>query len=148
MIASPRDIQASIAIVGVFGLFSIIGVPRSILNVVLSTPTLSRVAWIGFVLVLLSYKYYLSAVLVALVGLNLSFNVRSSYVFSSEGIMEMYRAAQADDPRFDQQHELDLKMAQGTLTFDPARWRDPGRAPVPLLLFPPTSDQLKMIGSS
>jgi hypothetical protein len=148
MLATSRDIQASIAVLGVFGLFSIIGIPKPLLNAVLSSPVLSRLGWIGSVIFLMSYKYYLTAVLVALFGLNLSFNVRSSYVFSTEGIMEMYRAAQADDPRFDQQTELDLKMAEGTLTFDPARWRDPGRAPVPLLLFPPTSDQLKMIGTS
>lgn len=148
MLATPRDIQASVALVGVFGLFSIIGIPKVLLNTVLSSPMLSRLAWIGSVLVLSFNKYYLTAVLVALIGLNLSFNVRSSYVFSSEGIMEMYRAAQADDPRFDQRGEVDLKMAEGTLTFDPARWQDPGRAPVPLLLFPPTTDQLKMIGSS
>jgi hypothetical protein len=148
MLATPRDIQASVSVIAVFGLFSIIGIPKPLLNAVLSSPIVSRIIWIGSVLFLLSYKYYLTAVLVALVGLNFSFNVRSSYVFSSEGIMEMYRAAQSDDPRFDQQNEIDLKMAEGTLMFDPARWRDPGRAPVPLLLFPPTPDQLKLIGSS
>lgn len=147
MLATLRDVQASVAVIGVFGLFSIIGIPKVLLNNVLSFPIISRGAWIGSLLVLLVNKYYLTACLVALFGLNLSFNLRSSYVFSTEGIMEMYRAAQVDDPRFDSQENLDLKMADGTLTFDPARWRDPGRAPVPLLLFPPTPEQLRMIGS-
>lgn len=147
MLASLRDVQASIAVICVFGLFSIIGIPRSILNTVLSSPLLFNAVWVGFVFFLLVQKYYLTAVLIALVGLTVSFNVTSSYIFSSEGIMEMYRAAQADDPRFDPQSELDIKMANNTLVYDPARWRDPGRAPVPLLLFPPTHDQLKLIGS-
>lgn len=90
----------------------------------------------------------MSATLVALVGLHLSFQVSSSYVFSSQGILEMYRKAQENDPRFDQDSELDLKMANNTLPFDPARWQDPGRKPIPLLLFPPTSEQLSLIGGT
>lgn len=145
MLAFPRDIQASIVIVAIYGLFSIIGIPRSILNSVLSSPLVTRAVWVGFLVFLVSYNYYLTATLVALLGLYISFNVRTSYVFSNDGILEMYRAAQVNDPRFDKAGELDLKMADGTLTFDPARWQDPGRAPVPLLLFPPTQQQLTMI---
>jgi len=39
-------------------------------------------------------------------------------------------------------------MANETLAYDPARWLDPGRSPIPLLLFPPTPEQLSMIGNN
>jgi hypothetical protein len=147
MLATPKDIQAAVVLVAVYGLFAFIGISKRVLDVVLSYPVVSRLVWITFVVFLLSYKYYLTATLIALIGLHISFNVRVSYVFSNEGILEMYRAAQENDPRFDKETELDVKMAEGTLTFDPARWRDPGRAPVPLLLFSPTPEQLVMAGS-
>ena len=57
-------------------------------------------------------------------------------------------AQQKKDPRFDPTSELDLKMANETLAYDPARWLDPGRSPIPLLLFPPTPQQLSMIGNN
>jgi hypothetical protein len=148
MLASPKDVQAAIVLVAVYGLFAFIGIPKQVLDVVLSSPVVSRVTWIASIVFLLSYNYYLTATLVALLGLHVSFNVRTSYVFSNEGILELYRAAQENDPRFDKNSEVDLKMANGTLRVDPARWQDPGRAPVPLLLFPPTPEQLTMIGSN
>jgi hypothetical protein len=148
MLATSRDVQAAVMVIGVFGFFSIVGVPRVLLRSVLAYPIPVRIAWIAIIVYFASCRYFMTAVLIALLGLYVSFQVTSSFAFSSEGILEMYRAAQENDPRFDQANELDLKMAEGTLQFDPARWRDPGRAPVPLLLFPPTLDQLKMIGSA
>lgn len=148
MIATPRDIRASLIFVAIYGFFAIIGIPKFVLDAILSHPWVVRGVWLLVMIWLLCCKYYMSATLVALVGLHLSFQVSSSYVFSSQGILEMYRKAQENDPRFDQDSELDLKMANNTLPFDPARWQDPGRKPIPLLLFPPTSEQLSLIGGT
>jgi len=68
-------------------------------------------------------------------------------MFSHDGILAQYSALQKNDPRFDASTEIDLKMANETLSYDPARWVDPGQSPIPLLLFPPTPEQLSMIGN-
>ena len=65
-----------------------------------------------------------------------------------EAAGKVVAAIQKKDPRFDPVHEVDLKMANETLSYDPARWVDPGRPVVPLLLFPPTSQQLSLIGNN
>jgi hypothetical protein len=73
-------------------------------------------------------------------------DARSSYVFSTESIMAKYSELQKNDPRF--KGSMDAQLADGTLQLDPARWMDPGRSPVPLLLFPPSLDQLHMVQSN
>jgi hypothetical protein len=69
-------------------------------------------------------------------------------VFSHDGILAEYAAAQKKDPRFDKNRNVDLLMAENKLVTDPARWLDPGRKKGPLLLYPPTPEQLSLIGNN
>jgi hypothetical protein len=85
---------------------------------------------------------------VVVLGLRISFESTSSYLFSTQGTLAEYAAIQKNDPRFDAASEVDIKMANETLSYDPARWVDPGRPVVPLLLFPPTPQQLSLIGNN
>ena len=148
MLATPRDIKVSIALIAVYAFTALIGIPKSILDAVLTQPMFIRIVWLFFICGLLFTKHYLSAVLVVVLGLRISFESNTSYLFSTQGTLAQYAALQKKDPRFDVTSEVDLKMANETLTFDPARWIDPGRSPVPLLLFPPTPQQLSMIGNN
>ena len=146
MLASPNDFTVSVAIVAVYAFFSILGAPKSIMNAVLSQGMVVRGAWVVAILGLAYSKFYLSAVLFAVLGLRISMDVRSSYVFSKESVLAQYSELQKNDPRF--VGSMDAQMADGTLAMDPARWVDPGRSPVPLLLFPPSVDQLTMVQSN
>ena len=148
MLATTRDIQSSVAIIAVYAFTALIGIPKSVLDAFLTQPVFTRIVWLVAICGLLYTKHYLSAVLVVVLGLRISFETNSSYLFSTQGTLAEYAALQKNDPRFDASTEIDLKMANETLTYDPARWVDPGRSPVPLLLFPPTPEQLSMIGNN
>jgi hypothetical protein len=146
MLATPKDFQASVVVVAVYAFFSIIGAPKSLMNALLSQGLIVRGAWVVAILGLAYNHFYMTAVLVAVMGFRLSMDARSSYVFSTESIMAQYSELQKNDPRF--KGSLDAQLADGTLQLDPARWMDPGRSPVPLLLFPPSLDQLHMVQSN
>ena len=146
MLATPKDFQASIAVVAVYAFFSIIGAPKSLMNALLSQGLIVRGAWVVAILGLAYNHFYMTAVLLAFVGFRLSSDTRSSYVFSTESIMAQYSELQKNDSRF--KGSMDAQLADGTLQLDPARWMDPGRSPVPLLLFPPSLDQMTMIQSN
>ena len=143
MLAHARDVQTSIAVIGLFAILSIVGIPHSVLDSILTRGILSRGIWIAAVLFLLYTKFYLTAVLLTVLGLYLSFNAHSDYAFSHDGVLAAYSEVQKHDPRF-ASDEVDVAMANGTLQLDPARWEDPGREPIPLLLFPPTEEQLAL----
>jgi hypothetical protein len=146
MLATPKDFQASVVVVAVYAFFSIIGAPKSLMNALLSQGLIVRGAWVVAILGLAYNHFYMTAVLVAVMGFRLSTDTRSSYVFSTESIMAQYSELQKNDPRF--KGSMDAQLADGTLQLDPARWMDPGRSPVPLLLFPPSLDQLHMVQSN
>ena len=148
MLATPRDIQVSVGLIAVYAFTALVGIPKTILDALLTQPVFTRIVWLALICGLLYSKHYLSAVLVVVLGLRMSFESNSSYLFSTQGTLAKYAALQKNDPRFDASSEVDLKMANETLTYDPARWVDPGRSPVPLLLFPPTPEQLSLIGNN
>ena len=81
-------------------------------------------------------------------ALVIRFEVFGSYIYSHDGMMAEYSAAQRRDPRFNKNVDVDLQIAEGTLVHDPARWLDKGRKHNPLLLFPPTPEQLDLIGNN
>jgi hypothetical protein len=148
MLATQRDIYVSLALVTVYAFTALIGIPKIMLDAVLTQPMFTRIVWLFFICALLFTKHYLAAVLTVVLGLRVSFESHSSYKFSHDGILAEYAAQEKKDPRFDPASELDLKMANETLSVDPARWVDPGRSPIPLLLFPPTTQQLSLIGNN
>jgi hypothetical protein len=148
MLASPKDIQASVVVIALYAFTAILGIPHIILDGLVAHAMLSRIAWLSVIVYALYHKFYLTAVFLVVLGIRATFDADMSYAFSHDGILAKYAALQKNDPRFDTSSELDLKMANETLSYDPARWLDPGRSPIPLLLFPPTPEQLSMIGNN
>ena len=146
MLASPKDITASLAVLAVYTFVAIAGAPPRVMDSLLSYPVVVRAVWLLAVLAFAYYKYYLTAVFLAVLGLRISMDARASYVFSNAGIMAQYAELQKNDPRF--AGSLDVKVAEGALVADPPRWLDPGQSPLPLLLFPPSVDQLQKIQSN
>ena len=146
MLASPKDITASLAVLAVYMVVALVGAPARVMDSLLAYPVVVRSVWLLAVLGLAYYKYYMTAVLLAVLGLRIAMDARSSYVFSHSGIMGAYAELQKNDPRF--AGSLDVKVAEGTLAKDPPRWLDPGQSPIPLLLFPPSVDQLEKIQSN
>lgn len=146
MLATPKDFTASIGLVAAFAFVAILGAPTRIMDALISYPTVVRAGWLLAVLAFAFNKYYLSAVLLAVLGLRIAMDARASYAFSNTGIMNAYAELQKNDPRFG--GSLDVKIADGALNMDPPRWLDPGQSPVPLLLFPPSIDQLEKIQSN
>jgi hypothetical protein len=143
MLASPKDITASIAVLAVYTIIAIAGAPMRVMDSLLSYPVIVRSVWLLAVLMLAYYKYYLTAVFLAVLGLRIAMDARSSYIFSNSGIMAQFSEVQKNDPRFG--GSLDVKVAEGALVADPPRWLDPGQSPLPLLLFPPTLEQLQKV---
>lgn len=146
MLASPKDITASLAVLAVYMIVALVGAPARVMDSLLSYPVVVRGAWLLAVVGFAYYKYYMTAVLIAVLGLRIAMDARASYVFSNAGIMGQYAELQRNDPRF--AGSLDVKVADGALNMDPPRWLDPGQSPLPLLLFPPSIDQLEKIQSN
>jgi hypothetical protein len=148
MLATPKDIQASVVVIALYAFTAIMGMPRVVLDALVSQAMFARLIWLSVIVYALYHKFYLTAVFLVVLGIRATFDADMSYAFSHDGIMAKYAALQKNDPRFDSKSEIDLKMANETLSFDPARWLDPGRSPIPLLLFPPTPEQLSLIGNN
>lgn len=146
MLASPKDITASLAVLAVYMIVALVGAPARVMDSLLAYPLVVRGAWLLVVVGAAYYKYYMTAVLIAVLGLRIAMDARSSYMFSNAGIMGRYAELQRNDPRF--AGSLDVKVAEGALNMDPPRWLDPGQSPLPLLLFPPSIDQLEKIQSN
>jgi hypothetical protein len=146
MLAIPKDITASVVLVAVFAFVAIVGAPTRIMDALIAYPVVVRAGWLIAVLAFAFNKYYLSAVLLAVLGLRIAMDTRASYAFSHTGIMNAYSELQKNDPRF--AGSLDVKVADGALTMDPPRWLDPGQSPLPLLLFPPSLEQLEKVQSN
>jgi hypothetical protein len=148
MLATPKDIQASVVVIALYAFTAIMGTPRVVLDALVAQPMFARIVWLSVIVYALYCKFYLTAVFLVVLGIRATFDADMSYAFSHDGILAKYAALQKNDPRFDTSSELDLKMANETLAYDPARWLDPGRSPLPLLLFPPTPQQLSLIGNN
>lgn len=148
MLATPKDIQASVVVIALYAFTAIVGTPRVVLDALVAQPMFARILWLSVIVYALYHKFYLAAVFLVVLGIRATFDADMSYAFSHDGILAKYAALQKNDPRFDAATEIDLKMANETLSYDPARWLDPGRSPIPLLLFPPTPEQLSLIGNN
>ena len=148
MIANLKDLTLSMGLLAVAVIPIITGIPSTVLDALETSPLFVKSLWVAAVMGLLYKHFTLTAILLIALGLIIRYEVFSSYVYSHDGILAEYAAAQKRDPRFDQSSELDLLMAESKLATDPARWLDPGRSKGPLLLFPPTPDQLKLIGNN
>lgn len=148
IVANSKDLTASILILVLAVVPIVTGVPQTILDLVSTNPIQVKTFCVGVLLFLLYKKYTLTAIVLTVMALVIRFEVFGSYVYSHDGIMAEYAAAQRRDPRFNKNTDVDLQIAEGTLVHDPARWLDKGRKHAPLLLFPPTPEQLQLIGNN
>ena len=148
IVANSRDLQVSILVLILAIVPIVIGVPQTVLDIVVTNHIQVKALSVGILLTLLYNKYTLTAIILTVFALVIRFEVFGSYVYSQNGIMAEYAAAQRSDPRFNKSIDVDLQIAEGNIVHEPARWLDKGRKHAPLLLFPPTPDQLNLIGNN
>jgi hypothetical protein len=147
-VASKKDLTAALVVLAFAIVPLVTGLPSAVLDVVQNNPFFTKAVWVATIGYLLFSKYLLTSLVLVVLGLVVRYEVFGSYVYSHDGILAAYASAQAADPRFNKSVDLDLQIGEGTLQRDPARWLDKGKArDGPLLLFPPTEAQLKMIGA-
>jgi hypothetical protein len=148
IVASSKDLTAAMALLVLAIVPIATGLPGSILDILETNPFFSKLVWVIVLLFLLYKKYILTAVVLVAIGLMIRFEVFGSYAYSHDGILAQYAAEARSDPRFDVSSDVDLQIANGTIEKDPSRWLDPGRKRGPLLLFPPTPEQLSLVGNN
>lgn len=148
IVASSKDLTAAIAVFVIAIIPMAVGMPSVILDTVVMNPVFVNIVWVSVLLYLLYKKYILTAIVLVVIGLIIRFEVFGSYAYSHDGILAKYLAEARSDPRFNKSIDVDLQIAEGSLERDPARWLDPGRKRAPLLLFPPTPEQLSLVGNN
>jgi hypothetical protein len=148
IVASAKDLTAAISLLVIAIIPIAVGLPGTILDTVETNPIFVKLVWVSALLYLLYKKYILTAIVLVAIGLIIRFEVFGSYAFSHDGILARYLSEARSDPRFNKSIDVDLQIADGTLERDPARWLDPGRKRAPLLLFPPSPEQLSLIGNN
>lgn len=141
-VASAKDIQGALAVLALSVVPLVVGLPSAVIN---TSPTFIRLLWAGVVLFMLYNRYFLTAVVFLAVGMMIQYGYDE---YSHTAAMARYSEVARNDPRFNESVDLDLQIANDTLSRDPARWLDPGRKKGPLLLYPPTPEQLQMAGSN
>ena len=148
IVATPRDLTASVLLLAVAAVPLVTGLPSGILGAIQTSPVIVKAVWVACILGLLYKQYTLTALVLVVLGLIVRYEVFGSFVYSQQGILAQYAAENARDPRFNKTVDLDLQIGEGTMVRDPARWLDPTKPPKPLLLFPPSQSQLLDVGNS
>ena len=148
IVANAKDLTAAISLLVIAIIPIAVGLPGTSLDTVETNPIFVKLVWVSALLYLLYKKYILTAIVLVAIGLIIRFEVFGSYAYSHDGILAKYLAEARSDPRFNKAVDVDLQIADGTLERDPARWLDPGRKRAPLLLFPPTPEQLSLVGNN
>lgn len=148
IVATSKDLTAAVALLVIAIVPIVTGLPSSILDIIETNPIFIKAVWVFVLIYLMFKKYILTAIVIIAVGLMIRFEVFGSYAYSHDGILARYLSEARSDPRFDKNVDVDLQLANGTLEKDPARWLDPGRKRAPLLLFPPTPEQLSLVGNN
>ena len=148
IVASAKDLTAAISLLVIAIIPIAVGLPGTILDTIETNPIFIKLVWVSTLLYLLYKKYVLTAIVLVAIGLIIRFEVFGSYAYSHDGILAKYLSEARSDPRFNKNTDVDLQIAEGTLERDPARWLDPGRKRAPLLLFPPTPEQLSLVGNN
>jgi hypothetical protein len=148
IVANAKDLTAAISLLVLAIIPIAVGLPGTILDTIETNPIFVKLVWVSTLLYLLYKKYVLTAIVLVAIGLIIRFEVFGSYAYSHDGILAKYLSEARSDPRFNKSVDVDLQIADGTLERDPARWLDPGRKRSPLLLFPPTPEQLSLVGNN
>lgn len=145
--ATEADAYAAYVVIAGLVFLEVVGYP--VLTMVAASPMhwVARLAMTVFVIGLVLAGYPLTALLVTILAM------RFCHLMNTQGdwtraAMARYSAAAAADPRFDAASEVDLQMANGTLSVLPPRILAPPSTKGPLLLFPPTEQQLVAISGS
>lgn len=100
---------------------------------------------VALIIACVTLQYPLTALVVTLILIRFIYHMRTRSW--EQARMDAYREAAIDDVRFDPNSSVDMEMADGTLNFQPIRTLAVPSPKGPLLLFPPTADQLAQIGS-
>jgi hypothetical protein len=145
--ATEADAYAAYVVIAALVFLEVVGYP--VLTMVAASPMhwVVRLAMMVFVIGLVLAGYPLTALVVTILAM------RFCHLMNTQGdwtrmAMAKYAAAAAADPRFDASSEVDLQMANGTLAPSPPRILAPPSTKGPLLLFPPTAQQLVAISGS
>ena len=141
-VATAKDMRGALWVLALSVIPIVTGLPSAVIN---TNPLFIRTLWAAVVLVLLYNRMFLTAIVFVTVGLIVYFGFDE---LSHTAVMARYAEMARSDPRFDESVDVDLQIANDTLSRDPARWLDPGRKKGPLLLYPPPPEQLKMAGSN
>lgn len=145
--ATEADAYAAYVVIAVLVFLEIVGYP--VLTMVAASPMhwVLRLAMAVFVIGLVLAGYPLTALLVTILAMRFC-HLMNNPTDWTRAAMARYAAAAAADPRFDASSEVDLQMANGTLPVHPPRILAPPSTKGPLLLFPPTEQQLVAISGS
>jgi len=100
---------------------------------------------VALIIACVTLQYPLTALVVTLILIRFIYHMRTRSW--EQARMDAYREAAIADVRFDPNLSVDMEMADGTLNFQPIRTLAMPSPKGPLLLFPPTADQLAQIGS-
>ena len=146
---STGDIQLATGLVVVYAFMSVFGFSHAMMTELLLGGWVMYAVLVGLLAVLYSYGFRLSALLSFIVLLRVITEAHGSYATSDSHRMRVYQRQASLDPRFDQVKSIDLAFASGNATFDPPVLLDTAsNTKQPLLLFPPTSEQLALIGNN
>jgi hypothetical protein len=94
MLATPKDIQASVVVIALYAFTAIVGIPRVVLDVFVAQAMFGRIVWLSAIVYLLYHKLYLTAVFLVVLGIRTTFDADMSYAFSHDGILAKYAALQ------------------------------------------------------
>ena len=100
---------------------------------------------VALIIACVTLQYPITALIVTLILIRFIYHMRTRSWERAR--MDAYREAAIDDVRFDPNASVDIEMEDGTLNFQPIRTLAVPSPKGPLLLFPPTADQLAQIGS-
>ena len=145
--ATQADAYAAYLVIALLVFVEIVGYP--VLSWVAASPLhwVVRAALLVGVAGLVFGGYPLTALLITVLAMRFCHLMNAPGDWTAAA-MARYSAAAAADPRFDASSEVDLQMANGTLTTFPPRILAPPTTKGPLLLFPPTQQQLVAISGS
>ena len=143
------DIQLATGLVVVYAFMAVFGFSHALMTELLVGGWFQYAILLALLVLLYSYEYRLTALLFFIVLLRVLMEAHGSYVFSDSHRMRLYDRQRSLDPRFDTSKSIDLAFASGNATFDPPILLDNNTdKKQPLLLFPPTAEQLALIGNN
>lgn len=139
--ATQLDTWYAICVVGAFVILESMG--HHVIQFIRDSEWIFRLALIVAISEALHQNLQLTALMLTLLLMRSFFLSGATMSRWSE-----YETLAKNDPRFNPRQSVDIEMADGTLDVAPIRILSPPSARGPLLLFPPTPDQLAEISTN